>query len=111
MRFINRSESDKNYEKEWGGIPENTEMDKLISLLCRFNIPFDMAIHFGRPQIAYPSFDMHICDVVCHWGSYGHERGLLEIMGLCNDKFDDVEGWLTAEEVFKRISKDFFKNS
>lgn len=109
MRFVNRSESDKEYEKKWGGIPKTTEMDKLIPMLCKADIPFDLAIHFGRPQIAYPSFDNRVYDVVCHWGSYGHERGLLEIMGLCDEKIDDVEGYLTAEEVFKRIFKDFFQ--
>lgn len=103
MKFINRSESDKKYEKEWGGIPENTEMDKLIPMLCKADIPFDMAIHLGRPQIAYPSFDNTVCDVVCHWGSHGHEKGLLDIMGLCENNFDDVEGYLTAEDVFERI--------
>lgn len=110
MRFINRSESDKKYEKEWGGIPENNEMNKLIVMLCKADIPFDLAIHFGRPQVIYPSVDNRICDAICHWGSYGHENGLLEIMGLCDGVDDDVVGWLTAEEVFEKISEDWKAN-
>lgn len=37
-------------------------------------------------------------DAICHNGSYGHERGLIEVMGLpqCGD---DVLGYLTAEEI------------
>ena len=27
MKFINRSEFDKEYEERWGGIPDKTEMD------------------------------------------------------------------------------------
>ena len=108
MRFINRSESDIEYENKWGGIPDNNEMDRLIPMLCKADIPFDLAIHFGRPQIFYPSYDNCVCDVICHWGSYGHEDGLLEIMGLADASCEDgVEGYLTAEEVFDRISKHY----
>ena len=108
MRFINRSESDIEYESKFGKIPEDTEMDKLIPMLCKADIPFDLAIHFGRPQVIYPSRDHYICDVICHWGSYGHESGLLEIMGLADASCEDgVEGYLTAEDVFDRISNHY----
>ena len=44
-------------------------------------------------------------DAVCHDGSYGHEEGLLEVMGdpVCKNEYDDVEGWLTAEDILKRL--------
>ena len=42
-------------------------------------------------------------DVVCHRGSYGDDQGLLEGMG---DIFgSDVEGYLTAEDVIKKIEE------
>lgn len=42
-------------------------------------------------------------DVICHKGSYGCTQGLLEGMG---DIFrPDVEGYLTAEDVIKRIEE------
>lgn len=50
------------------------------------------------------------CDAICHDGSYGREAGLLEIMGVLVDEAktnDTVEGWLTADEILKRI--DSFK--
>lgn len=104
MKFVLRDENAVEYEKRWSIIPENNEMDKLIPMLCKADIPFDLAIHMGRPQIIYPSLENHVCDAVLHWGSYGHEQGLLEIMGLVDeDAGDDVEGWLTAEQVFDRI--------
>ena len=106
MKFVVRDEQAMKYEKIYGSIPENNEMDKLILMLCKADIPFDLAIHMGRPQIIYPSLENHVCDVVLHWGSYGREQGLLEIMGLC-DVEDEVEGWLTAKEVFKRISAHY----
>jgi len=43
-------------------------------------------------------------DAVCHEFSYGGEFGLLELMGrtlVHND--DDVEGYLTAEDILKRL--------
>ena len=110
MKFVLRDEKTMEHEKRWGAIPENNEMDKLIVMLCKADIPFDLAIHFGRPQVVYPSIENHVCDAVLHWGSYGREKGLLEIMGLVNEEVeDDVEGWLTAEEVFERIAEHYLK--
>lgn len=119
MRFINLNESDSSaYEnrrsiygyyvnKEYE-IPEYTEMDKLIPLLCKADIPFDLTVIFGRPQIVYPSVYSCVCDVICNRWSYGGSDGLLEISGITDDSFEDgVEGYLTAEEVFDRISKHY----
>jgi hypothetical protein len=40
-------------------------------------------------------------DAICQYGSYGYENGLLEIYGeIC----DDVEGWLTAEQVIEKAT-------
>jgi hypothetical protein len=45
-------------------------------------------------------------DAICHEYSYGSERGLLEIMGsIVQVDNDNVEGWLTAKEVLKRIDE------
>jgi hypothetical protein len=84
-----------------------TEMYKLINLLINAKIPFEVVECYGTPQVCYPSAENRICDAICHSGSYGHEQGLLEIMGLNTDPTDDVEGWLTAEEVYKRILQDY----
>lgn len=45
-------------------------------------------------------------DVICHCGSYGYEKGLLEIAGpseLCSNQYDGVEGWLTAQDIIDRL--------
>lgn len=91
-------------------VPENNEMIKLIDKLNNafentgnwqiVNIPA-----FGNlPQIIfYDENNEYLADAVCHWGSYGHERGLLEVMGiLSEEEADDVEGYLTADVVFDR---------
>jgi len=86
------------------------ELVKLASLLTNAKIPFEFNSIFDEDdQICYPSYDNRICDAVCHKISYGHEKGLLEIMGLVDEEVvgDTVEGWLTAEEVFKRIEADY----
>lgn len=61
-----------------------------------------------RHQIIVNSGEKREWDAICHWGSYGYEEGLLEIYGSLVDKAkfgdtDSVRGWLTAEEVIKRI--------
>lgn len=49
-------------------------------------------------------------DAICHEGSYGHERGLIEVMGLPQCE-GDVIGYLTAEEVLEMVdTKDTYKS-
>ena len=90
-----------------------TQMEKLENMLNISNIPFEITEHWSHTeQIWYPSRENPICDVICFGGtglggSYGHEEGLLEIMGTivrADDDDDDVEGWLTAEEILQRLN-------
>ena len=53
--------------------------------------------------------DLSIWDVICQFGSYGAEHGLLEIMGCPVDEppwGDDVEGYLRAEDIIYLIEND-----
>lgn len=81
-----------------------TEIQKLKKLLIDADIFFGICDLWGGEQVIYYHNGDRICDAVCHSFSYGHEKGLLEMMGLCETE-DEVEGYLTAEEVFKRIQK------
>ena len=90
------------------------EMGKLERMLTRSDIPYqknktDLPL---KNQLLVPQqYDgVHeeypIVSVICNRGSFGYEEGLLEICGLLTDgelESDDVVGWLTADEVFKRI--------
>ena len=90
-----------------------TEMTKLITLLLNSEIPFDLttdAMGNQHNQVWYPSRDNAVCDVICHEYSYGGKDGFLEMMGLLTDEEaegDSVLGWLTADEVYRRISADY----
>ena len=45
-------------------------------------------------------------DAICHFGSYGSEHGLLEVMGSAVVRArDSVEGWLTADEIIARLEE------
>ena len=85
------------------------EMGTLYLMLADAGIPCEARELYDGMQICYPSIAMCVCDAICHSGSYGHEKGLLEIMGLVDEEAvgDSVEGYLTAEEVFKRISEHY----
>lgn len=76
-----------------------TEMNKLIILLVRNNIPFEIRAWdiCEKPtwQICTPSLADQQIDAVCHEFSYGHHEGLIEVMSAFEE---DVVGWLTAEE-------------
>ena len=87
------------------------EIERLVGMLTNADIPFEVTVDVmgnSNNQIWYPNFEKHICDVICHEYSYGGKDGYLEIMGLSDNEYDDVEGWLTAEQVFERISSNFF---
>ena len=97
------------------------EMNKLIRLLALNGIPFEVLAFpaFSAPreedadfglQIFSPSFEKPMIDAVCHWGTYGYEKGLIEIQSTLHyDGGDDgIRGWLSAEEAleyFKEVPK------
>lgn len=88
-----------------------TEMIKLELYLQEAKIPYRMDYVAGMPSVRYYGHgDKLICDAICHSGSYGHEDGLLEIMGLTRIN-DSVEGWLTAREAFDRIYDDWYEEN
>lgn len=100
----------EDYEAMFGGVPKFTENDKFIEMVQK-NPPetftFSVVKCLGRPQIIFMDAETgeRVCDAVCHYGSYGHEKGLIETMGwpLCGLVYDDVEGYLTADTVYARL--------
>lgn len=81
-----------------------TESANLVRLLVAAGVPHEVRTIYDGVQICYPNLDRSVGDVVCHNFSYGGKYGLLEIMGVgvSEDVWDSVEGWLTAETVFDR---------
>lgn len=92
-----------------------TELNKLEQYLISKGIQYERidqaqildqygyARQLERHQICVPVADPRYkdWDVICNWGSYGYEEGLLELYGsLCDG---DVIGWLTAAEVIGMI--------
>ena len=75
------------------------EMMKLAFGLYDRGIEFKAKSFFDGIQFIIGDWDW---DAVCHSGSYGHENGLIEVMGLPQCQ-DDVIGWLTAEEVLNMV--------
>ena len=65
-----------------------------------------IGIHSGDQLIVYDENGDRQWDAVCNWGSYGHEQGLLEIMGsIVKPGGDSVEGWLTAADIIERLEE------
>lgn len=91
-----------------------TEIRRLGIILTEYGVPFKpLCIHDGF-QIIYddPKTGDRVADAVCHSGSYGHQLGLLEIMGLVDENAvgDTVEGYLTGAEVAARMIRHFRDN-
>lgn len=93
---------------------DTREMHWLATMLDGANIPYEIRELWGGLQIIYPNGKEFICSVVQHDFSYGGRNGFLEIMGLLTaeeGENDSVKGWLTAEDVFERISRHFLENT
>lgn len=89
-----------------------TEILKLDRMLTEAKIPHALVRLMDGWQVIYPDVGIYdsVADAVENTGSYGHEKNLLEIMGLLTDeeaRFNSVKGWLTAEDVFERIEKHY----
>ena len=93
-----------------------SEMDKLEAYLQEHAIYYDR--HSRKASPVQPDYDQiivyriedghpkRIWDAICHRGSFGYDKGLLEIMGdIVKEELDGdrVKGNLTAEDVIKRI--------
>ena len=93
---------------------EYKEIFELKDKLEKEEIPFTFEEAFGGYHLCYPSNVEKdcVCSVIEHDYSYGKDADLLEIMGLLSFETDDeneVEGCLTAEDVFERIKKHYNK--
>ena len=77
------------------------EILKLAQGLMSRDIPFELRECLDGWQVWVNDGEW---DAICHEGSYGHEDGLLEIMGsIVQSEYDSVEGCLTAEEILARL--------
>ena len=74
------------------------EIAKLARGLKDRGIAYNMRVRDDGLQIVADKWD-----VVCFTGSYGAQRSLLEAMGRVITGNDDVEGYLTADEVLRRL--------
>ena len=80
------------------------ELTRLMAGLMERSIGFTFTpfMNGGKIEVEDCSWD-----AICHDGSYGNNEGLLEIMGsIVQIKDDTVEGWLTADEILKRLNKE-----
>lgn len=88
-----------------------SELDKLEQYLKENNIEYKRkdiekrGVICNTHQIIVFDKGKRIWDAICHYGSYGYEEGLLEVMGepvvMPNDG-DSVCGHLTAKDVIER---------
>ena len=85
------------------------EILKLDAMLTEKGIPHTLQKFLDGWQVIYPEDgEKRVMDAIEHFGNYGNEEDLLEIMGLLTpeeEKDDSVLGYLTAEEVCKRIEQ------
>lgn len=86
-----------------------TELNKLFGYLNEHGYHAEMRDLWDGYQVrTYNEAGDLLWDAVCHSGSYGSSKGLLETMGLDmyndpDDEYDGVVGWLTADDIIKAL--------
>ena len=84
-----------------------TEMDKLQKWLDDNKIKYERIIEEKSPlrrnQILIET-DYKKLSFICQWGSYGYEKGLIEMYDFQNEPI----GFLTAEECINKIKEELF---
>lgn len=90
------------------------EIHVLDQLLTNAGIPHTMKRFLDGWQVCYPcEGNGRIMDAIEHYGSYGKEEDLLEIMGLLTpeeEAQDSVLGHLSAQDVFIRIERHYMED-
>lgn len=82
------------------------ELLKVMNFLTERKIEYGLRPLYDGFQLIVPAdTDKWAFDVILHKGSYGHEDGLLEVMGISKIPCDSVEGYLTGEDVIERIKE------
>jgi hypothetical protein len=81
----------------WHDVSEKMAQTAIETAIKKLELP--------EKYVDYTIYRTHFCvgdsaySVICGYATYGGEDGLLEMMGGGND----VEGWLTAEDVIGKI--------
>ena len=86
------------------------EIEKLHKMLTDAGIEHEWHNHIvsGYQIIMYKKDGERLISAIEGYGTYGYKADLIEIMGLLTpeeEEHDSVVGWLTAEEVFRRIKE------
>ena len=82
---------------------------KLAKRLDELNIPYELTSVFKiHDQFDKMTFPWTTADVICNFGSYGHENGEFEVMGRDlqtaeEASWDEVTGHINLEDMVKRI--------
>lgn len=84
-----------------------TPLYELAEMLKNAEIPYELVYNYftNSNMLMYPSQKDRVADAIYFYGSYGYEQGLLEVGGKIVKIDDEVEGYVSAEEVFQRIKK------
>jgi len=77
--------------------PSKSEIEKLEDLIRERHPEWNITVEpcYEGQKLLLVLHNKYVCDVVCHYYSYGGREGLLEFMG---DDDSDPVGWLSAEE-------------
>lgn len=111
-KYLTEHNIEYSYKRRW---PETDMQQNIMRVTATGTIYYtkkENAIDGGWQIVVNDDNGEYLWDAICGYGSYGSDKGLIEIMGCIvpEDVCDSVEGWLTADEVIDRIKKYYASN-
>lgn len=97
---------DNGYVSELHSLTRKDGVPDIVIVYDEYRYHVDSSKITNEPPFTFITRDgknyIRTWDAVCHEFSYGGKDGLLEIYGCLTD---DVEGWLTAEDIINKYLK------
>ena len=100
------------YKRRWPEFDKQQKIMRVTATGAIYHTMKENAIDGGWQIVVSDENGEYLFDAICGYGSFGFNRGLIEIMGCIvpDDAHDSVEGSLTADEVIERIEKYYAGN-
>lgn len=111
-KYLTEHNIEHTYGRRWPETDKRQNIMRVTATGAIYHTKKENAIDGGWQIVVKDDSGNYLWDAICGYGSYGFDRGLIEIMGyiVSEDVCDSVEVWLTADEVIERIEKYYTSN-
>lgn len=106
-KYLTKHNIKHTYNRRWPETDKRQNIMRVTATGAIYHTKKENTIDGGWQIVVNDDSGNYLWDAICGYGSYGFDRGLIEIMGCIvpEDVCDSVEGYLTADDAIERIEK------